>query len=99
MELRAGNKPPVGAMPPAAPVRLDLSIENVYIGQTVTTRISTEVPAPPSAAEQELLEDWAADNLFPLTGTGRTEGDAMYWVTVTASSDPSLISVGTTYVL
>lgn len=35
--------------------------------------------------------DWAYDNLFPLTGTGRTEGDAWYDVLITDSSNEELI--------
>jgi hypothetical protein len=41
------------------------------------------------------LDDWAEDTIYPLTGTGKSNGDAWYDATITASSDPSL--VGTTY--
>lgn len=71
---------------------ITVKIENVYDdGTTVaTTETVTDLPRCPS--DVELREDWAWDHLFPLTGTGREEGDAAYFVTVLdCPADPSLV--------
>lgn len=77
---------------------VSLTIENMYpdaVSETHgTTHITTHVTAAyvkaPASHEQDALTDWAVDHLAPLTGTGRTGGDAFYVVTVTECSDPYL---------
>ena len=75
-------------------ITVSLHIVNTYDdGEVITTVITgAEVAAPPPDGD---LDDWAEDTIYPLTGTGKTAGDAWYDATVTASSEPSL--VGTTY--
>jgi len=74
---------------------LSIKIDNVYEdGETISkTLIDVEVPDPPT--EPEPHEDWAYDHLFTLTGTGRTHGDAGYFVEIIAAGHPAL--VGRTY--
>lgn len=74
-------------------IEIAVSIENIYDSETILTADRVTVPAPP--AEVDEREDWAQDVLFPLTGTGRTEGNSAYVLTITASDDPEL--VGATY--
>lgn len=76
-----------------APVLIQITarIENLYEDGTEIVRIeTTHVPAPPTGAEE--LAEWADDHLRdPLTGTGRPQGEAAYFLAITASEDPSLI--------
>lgn len=75
-------------------ITVSLHIVNTYEdGEVITTEITgAEVATPPPAGD---LDDWAEGTIDPLTGTGKTNGDAWYDATITASSEPSL--VGTTY--
>ncbi|MCY1144020.1 hypothetical protein OWR29_39005 [Actinoplanes sp. Pm04-4] len=77
----------------AATVQVSLEIENRYEGDIVIyTRVTDAVvPAPAPDSSEAQLYEWALKHLFPFTGTGHVDGDAWYDVTVTASSDPSLI--------
>lgn len=59
---------------------MTIKIENVYPDDVVRRTMAVSVPAPPE--DHEDLNMWAEDHLYPLTGTGRTEGDAGYFVTV-----------------
>jgi hypothetical protein len=79
-----------------AEITLDLSIENTYEdGDEVTTTATATLPLPPFGDEER--EEWANEHIMPLTGTGKTDGDAWYDVKVTASNMPDLIPVGQTY--
>ena len=75
-------------------ITISLHIVNTYEdGEVITTVVTgAEVAAPPPAGD---LDNWAEDTIYPLTGTGKSNGDAWYDATITASSEPSL--VGTTY--
>jgi hypothetical protein len=75
-------------------ITVSLHIVNTYEdGEVITTMITdAEVAAPPAAGD---LDGWAEDTIYPLTGTGKSNGDAWYDATITASSGPSL--VGTIY--
>ena len=75
-------------------ITVSLHIVNTYEdGEVITTVVTgAEVAAPPPAGD---LDDWAEDTIYPLTGTGKNNGDAWYDATITASSVPTL--VGTTY--
>lgn len=73
------------------PVTVDLEIENAYADSVSVTHVHTvSVQRPASFAEHE-LGDWACEQLFPFTGTGREDGPSLYIVTVTGASDPGLI--------
>jgi hypothetical protein len=60
-----------------------LAIENIYPDGTQNAVAAVDVPAMPSEAEAR--EEWAYEHLFPMTGTGRTEGNSAYVVTITES--------------
>lgn len=69
-------------------VTVSLRIENTYAdGETVTTTVDTTV-SPPTWDE---LDEWAWEEIFPHTGTGKTDGDSWYDVKITASSEPRLV--------
>lgn len=75
-------------------ITVSLDIDNVYeLYGSIKTNVTDEVIlAPPTTdRESEAWREWAYDNLFPFTGTGRVEGNAAYFATVTASSDESLV--------
>jgi hypothetical protein len=81
-------------------MRVSLTIENTYEdGDEVVVLKDEEIEDPPTPVDMEsdAWSEWADDQIYPLTGTGRTEGDSWYNVTVTASSDPNLVPVGTTF--
>lgn len=72
---------------------LDVRIENTYAehGGFVHQRAVSLDPPPVGLVvdgllDEDLLADWAADELMPLTGEGLS-GDACYEVTVLASPD------------
>lgn len=68
---------------------LKLRITNVYDdGQEIVTNEVLEVDPPLDADD---VEEWAWDHIWPHTGTGRTDGDAAYFATVTDSDDPAWV--------
>lgn len=84
----------VNTVAPDGPVvDLDIDIENRYADGTMvpTQRRSIVVVAPPPESDAQAYEDWAEKYIYPHTGTGRTEGDAWYDVTITRCSDPDLV--------
>lgn len=70
-------------------MNISVEIENVYEDETVVTHVWSDVPHPDEGEVD--LEDWAEEHLYPLTGTGRHEGDAGYFLTVTACDDATLV--------
>ena len=77
------------------PVTIDVTllIDNYYSdGDKIKTTVQTTIPAPDPDDE-----DWEYDHIFEHTGTGRTDGDSCYFVTVAASSRPDILPVGTEY--
>lgn len=68
-------------------IHLHVTILNCYPDEDVAEEGGVEVPAPGDLDDDEGMETWAYDHLFPLTGTGRTEGDAGYFVTIARSPD------------
>lgn len=75
-------------------VDLTVKITNVYDdGEVVTVTERLVADAPDSRDPDYLRDYWAEEWLFPLTGTGRTEGDATYFVYVVESSDPELVGM------
>lgn len=77
-------------------IRLDLTIDNVYVdhGTITTIKQDVDVPAPPE--DPDAFEDWQWEHLFPLAGTNRS-GDAAYFIRVVSSSEPDVIPAGTVY--
>lgn len=77
-------------------ITFDLAIENTYEGgDTATT--TAKVVAPPPPEDPGERDEWAFKHIYPRTGTGRVSGDSWYDATVTASSHPDLLPVGTTF--
>lgn len=75
-------------------ITVSLSIDNAYeLYGTIKTTVTDEViPAPPTTdRESDDWREWAYDSIFPFTGTGRESGDAAYFATITACSDPALV--------
>lgn len=78
-------------------VRISVTIDNRYeLSDPVVTTQITDIPPPP-INDDAALDDWEQEHIFPLTGAGFEEGDSFYEVTVTESSNPQLIPVGTIY--
>ncbi|GAB3863516.1 hypothetical protein GCM10028801_31330 [Nocardioides maradonensis] len=70
-------------------MKLTATIENIYEdGQEVVTTVATDVDGPEPGED---IEDWAADVLLPLTGTGRYDGDASYFLEITECDDPAMV--------
>jgi hypothetical protein len=82
-------------------IHLTLEIENTYeLYEDETTRKEVDVPVPPGDDDGDAYDEWEYDNIFCHTGSAsgtKTKGDSWYDVTVTASSAPGIIPVGTTY--
>lgn len=71
-------------------VLVNLTIENAYPDSTAITTVGNAAIAAPADHSDDALNDWALEHLFPFTGTEREDGDSLYVVTVTTSSDPRL---------
>ncbi|WP_432830838.1 hypothetical protein [Dactylosporangium sp. CA-092794] len=69
-----------------------LHIENHYerYGMVETTATVT-IPVPPADQDSDAYDDWCQEHIFAATGTGRTDGDAAYFVRITASTVPALL--------
>jgi hypothetical protein len=66
-------------------MRITVAIENHYEeAEVIKTSLDLDVPEPDDLAH---LEDWSYDYIYPHTGTGREEGDAGYFATITESDD------------
>lgn len=75
-----------------------LEIENHYeLYDTVLTTVSTVIDEPPLDKESDEYEEWEQECIFEHTGTGHTDGDSSYFVTVKESSRPDLLPVGTEF--
>lgn len=73
-------------------MKLTVKIDNVYPDGTVTRVMMVDVPAPEVVDRGDHESEWAEDHLLPLTGTGRTEGDAGYFVEITECREvPELV--------
>ncbi|MFD2024125.1 MULTISPECIES: hypothetical protein [Promicromonospora] len=72
-------------------ITVDLTIDNFYPGETVQTFVLSAVVGAPESFVEDELQDWATDELFEFTGTGRTHGDSSYDVTITGSSEAALL--------
>lgn len=82
-----------------ATVTVSLSIGNHYeLHPSVTTTVTdVTVPAPPPAEPATRRQEWATEHLLPFTGTGHTDGDSSYDLTITASSDTTLVGATFTF--
>lgn len=68
-------------------IDVECQIDNVYPDETVSRMVEARVENPWSD-----WSEWAEEHLFPLTGTGRTEGDAGYFLTITRCDEvPELV--------
>jgi hypothetical protein len=78
-------------------IAVSLAIENRYEDDSVIlTQVKDAViPVTPRDGDAEAMDAWEYEHIFSFTGTGRTEGESWYDVTVTACSDRTLI--GKTY--
>lgn len=76
-------------------VQLDVRIENHYASGTKTDTTTIVVNTPDEGVDIIEDEDWSYDEIFPHTGTGKTKGDAAYFVEVLKSSADKIIPVGT----
>jgi hypothetical protein len=73
-------------------VTVTLHIDNVYeLHGTIETTATVTIPVPPPDEGSDAYDDWAYEYIFAQTGTGRTDGDAGYFVRITASTIPDLI--------
>ena len=63
-------------------VTIDVTIDNVYEDETITRYVTLDVDWWDPQTEDE-WEDWAQDEIFPETGTGREDGEASYFARVT----------------
>lgn len=61
---------------------IELRVENHYPedGDVITTTPTASVTIP---RDDDDLDEWAEEQLMPLTGTGRTEGESSYFVEIT----------------
>nr|BFE56393.1 hypothetical protein GCM10020063_009190 [Dactylosporangium thailandense] len=73
-------------------VTVTLHIDNVYeLYGTVETTATVTIPVPPADQDSGAYDDWAQEYIFAETGTGRTGGNAGYFVRITASTNPDLV--------
>jgi hypothetical protein len=80
---------------------IKVKIDNVYDEGTIQETRTVNVPEPPSlVVESPEHEDWAYDNLFCLTGTGRYAGndagetstpDGAYFLEILSADEPALV--------
>lgn len=90
--LADGTYTIVDDVPRGPVITISLTIENTYeLYDDVTTYVyDALIPPPPPEGSPE-WDDWEYEHIHSWTGTGRTDGDSWYDVTVTACSDPSLV--------
>lgn len=78
-------------------ITITIHIDNFYVddGDHVLVDKTITVPPAPLDRAQDSGESeydlWAEDYLYPHTGTGREEGDAGYFVEITASPDDATL--------
>lgn len=70
--------------------KVKIKVDNVYDNGTITETKEVEIPLPPDQLGDD-YDEWAYDNLFCHTGTGRTHGEAGYFVEVLESELASLV--------
>ena len=71
---------------------ITLHFINVYeLYGTFETTATVTIPVPPSDASSNAYADWVHEHIYAETGTGRTAGNATYFVHITASTIADLI--------
>lgn len=71
-------------------MQITVKIENTYDDGSVFTEKTTDVPTP--LLNDEDMEEWWNEHIFPLTGTGREKGYAIYEAKITKCDDlPQLV--------
>lgn len=67
-------------------IDIEVSVENIYEdGSNVATVVTATVDEPkvgPCDQGGCDLSEWADDNIYPHTGTGRTDGDAAHFAEI-----------------
>jgi len=75
-------------------IQLDLEITNIYEdGEEVVVHETVWVPDPPDTegdSNSDEFDEWAEEYILPLTGSGRTDGDAGYFAEVKAVRNDSV---------
>jgi hypothetical protein len=72
--------------------RVEIKVENHYGDDVVRLEKVLAIPVPEVDDAEDEYEEWAEEHLYPETGTGRTEGDACYFVTITRFDErPDLV--------
>lgn len=59
-------------------MKVTVKLTDVYDGAEYPRTLTTDVPEPAGD-----VDDWAYDNLFPLSGDGRTHNEAGYFAEIT----------------
>lgn len=73
-------------------MKVQLQIDNVYEdGDEVQTTVESDVPEPPDEEGTAAYDDWAEEHIFSLTGTGKVQGDAAYFVEIVGCDRQDLI--------
>jgi hypothetical protein len=73
-------------------VTVTLHIDNIYeLYGTVETTATVTIPVPPTDEDSDAYDDWRQEHIFAETGTGCTDGNAAYFVRITASTIPDLL--------
>jgi hypothetical protein len=76
-------------------IDVKVKIENTYASGTIINEYDLKIPPAPLDDEDE-LDEWFNEYIYPHTGTGRSDDYAIYEVTITeADAQPALI--GQTY--
>lgn len=70
---------------------LQVKIWNIYEHDTVITFCDALVTAPDDLSDHDALNEWAVEELFELTGTGRTEGNSCYELKIIRCTEPGLV--------
>lgn len=65
----------------AQEISIEIQIDNTYPDEAFSAT-KTVTCKTPTQSDDDYLDEWAQDNLFPHTGTGRCEGEAFYEVAI-----------------
>ncbi|KMV17549.1 hypothetical protein ACT17_14730 [Mycolicibacterium conceptionense] len=73
-------------------MRITVLITNVYDGAEYTDTVSFDAPPAPRSGDDEAMDDWAYDNIYPHTGDGREHEEAGYFAEIKACDErPDLV--------
>lgn len=69
-----------------------VQVENIYeLYEPVTTHMTAQVAPFPHGKDEDVVDEWWQEEIYPLTGTGNEDGNSSYFVTVVACDDPALV--------